>query len=333
MSTELMRRARAGDERAFNDLVEPHRRELQVHCYRMLGSLQDAEDALQETMLAAWRTLADFEERSSLRTWLYRISTNRCLNALRSRRRRPPLRDLPFEPPQPTGCSEVPWLEPYPDALLDDLADDAPTPEAMYDAREAVSLSFVRALQLLPPRQRAVLVLRDVLGYRSREIAGMLDATEQSVTASLKRARATLQKHWRPELEHASGRDVGPAVIERLITALEHGDVEGVVALLTDDVWLRMPPLPMEYQGCDLAGRFFATVVFRPGRQFRAFPTGANRQPALTIYERDRHSDALRANGLFVLTLKGDQIRAITRFDASAVTRCGFGASVLRDPF
>jgi RNA polymerase sigma-70 factor (TIGR02960 family) len=323
VSTELMTRARAGDEYAFRELVEPYRRELQVHCYRMLGSLHDAEDALQETMLASWRGLAEFEERSSLRTWLYRIATNRCLNALRSRQRRPPMRDLRFEPPEPTGYSEVPWLEPYPDVLLDELADDAPTPDAIYDAREAISLGFVSALQLLPPRQRAVLVLNDVLGYRAREMAAMLDATEQSVTSLLKRARATLQKHWKPETEYAPRADVEP-VVARLISALERGDTDGIVALLTDDVWLRMPPLPMEYQGRDLASRFFATVAFRPGRQFRAFPTATNHQPALAIYERDRHSAALRANGLFVLTFAGDQIRAITRFDATAVARCGF---------
>jgi len=199
VSTELMTRARAGDEHAFRDLVEPHRRELLVHCYRMLGSLHDAEDAMQEAMLASWRGLADFEERSSLRTWLYRIATNRCLNALRSRRRRPPMRDLSFEPPEPTGFSEVPWLEPYPDVLLDELADDAPTPDVIYDEREAISLGFVSALQLLPPRQRAVLVLSDVLGYRAREVSAMLDATEQSVTSLLKRAHTTLQKHGNPK--------------------------------------------------------------------------------------------------------------------------------------
>jgi RNA polymerase sigma-70 factor (ECF subfamily) len=319
-----MTRARAGDERAFRELVEPHRRELEVHCYRMLGSLHDAEDALQETMLAAWRGLADFEGRSSLRTWLYRIATNRCLNAFRSRRRRPPMHDLPVEPPEPTGYGEVPWLEPYPDVLLDEPADATATPEAIYDAREAISLSFVSALQLLPPRQRAVLVLSDVLGYRAREIAAMLDATEQAVTSLLKRARATLQKRWDPHTETASVRSAEAAVVARLVTALEHGDTDGVVALLTDDVWLRMPPLPMEYQGHELARRFFATVVFRPGRRFRAFPTAANHQPALAIYEHDPHSQALRANGLFVLTFAGDQIRAITRFDATAVTRCGF---------
>jgi RNA polymerase sigma-70 factor (TIGR02960 family) len=323
VSTELMTRARDGDEHAFRELVVPHHRELQVHCYRMLGSVHDAEDALQETLLAAWRGLGEFEGRSSLRTWLYRIATNRCLNALRARRRRPPMQEPPFEP-EPTGYSEVSWLEPYPDVLLDELADAAPTPEAIYDAREAISLGFVSALQLLPPRQRAALVLSDVLGYRAREMATMLDSTEQSVTSLLKRARGTLQKHWEPETEYERRADVEPAVVAHLITALERGDTDGVVTLLTDDVWLRMPPLPMEYQGRDLARRFFATVAFRPGRQFRAFPTAANRQPALAIYESDRHSEALRANGLFVLSFAGDQICAITRFDATSVTRCGF---------
>jgi RNA polymerase sigma-70 factor (ECF subfamily) len=323
VSTDLLTRARAGDEHAFRELVEPHRRELQVHCYRMLASLHDAEDALQETMLASWRGLAEFEERSSLRTWLYRIATNRCLNALRSRRRRPPMQDLPVERPEPTGHNEVPWLEPYPDVLLDELADDAPTPDAVYDAREAISLGFVSALQLLPPRQRAVLTLSDVLGYRAREIAPMLDATEQSVTSLLKRARATLQRHWEPQTERPPRADL-EAVVARLITALERSDAEALVTLLTDDVWLRMPPLPLEYQGRDLARSFFATVAFRPGRRFHAFPTAANRQPALAIYERDPHSDVLRANGLFVLSFAGDEIRAITRFDATAVTRCGF---------
>ena len=234
------------------------------------------------------------------------------------------MQDVPVEPPEPTDYNEVPWLEPYPDVLLDELADDAPTPDAIYDAREAISLGFVSALQLLPPRQRAVIVLSDVLGYRPREIAAMLDATEQSVTSLLKRARATLHKRWEPETENTPPGDLEPAVVARLITALEQSDTDGVVALLSDDVWLKMPPLPMEYQGRDLARRFFTTVVFRPGRHFRAFPTATNRQPALAIYERDPHSDALRANGLFVLTFAGNQIHTITRFDANAVTRCGF---------
>jgi RNA polymerase sigma-70 factor (TIGR02960 family) len=260
-----------------------------------------------------------------VRTWLYRIATNRCLNTLRARRRRtPPRRTLSVEPPEPTQYGDLPWLEPYPDVLIDDPADDAPGPEAIYDAREAISLAFISALQLLPPRQRAVLVLRDVLGYHAREVATMLDTTEQSVTSLLKRARATLHQRWDRGADRAPDPEVEAAVVAQLTSALEEGDVNRLVGLLTEDVWLRMPPLPMEYQGRELAGRFFSTIAFRPGRRFRVFPTAANRQPALAVYERDPHSEVLHANGLFVLAFSGNRIRAITRFDASAITRCGF---------
>ena len=194
VTTDLTARARAGDADAFRELIEPHRRELQVHCYRILGSAQDAEDALQETLLAAWQGIGGFEERASIRTWLYQVATSRCLNALRAASRRPqmnsPLSGLDL--PEPTRLGEVSWLEPYPDVLLEGLADGAPGPEARYEATEAISLAFVTALQLLPPRQRAVLILRDVLGFRASETAGILDSTEESVTSALKRARATL---------------------------------------------------------------------------------------------------------------------------------------------
>ena len=200
MSAELLQRARAGDRDAFTDLVEPHRGELQVHCYRMLGSLQDAEDALQETLLAAWLGLDGFEGRSSVRTWLYRIATNRCLNLLRSSARRPvTAAPLPVPPPEPTRLGEVLWLQPYPDVLLDGLSDQAPGPEARYESREAISLAFVTAVQLLPPNQRAVLLLRDVLGYRASETAGLLGLTEDAVTSALKRARATMDAARSPE--------------------------------------------------------------------------------------------------------------------------------------
>jgi RNA polymerase sigma factor (sigma-70 family) len=194
-TTDLITRASAGDHDAFRELIEVHSRELQVHCYRILGSLQDAEDALQETLVSAWRNLGDFGQRSSLRTWLYQIATNRCLSMLRADSRRPRTashpRDLTL--PEPTGTSEVPpWLEPYPDVLLDSLVDQAPGPEARYETTEAISLAFITALQLLPPRQRAVLVLRDVLGYRATEVAEMLGTTQESVQSALKRARATV---------------------------------------------------------------------------------------------------------------------------------------------
>src|SRR5919204_2833821 len=195
VSSDLTARARAGDEDAFRELVDAHRRELQLHCYRLLGSAHDAEDAVQETLLSAWQGLARFEGRSSIRTWLYRIATNRCLNMLRSGRKQPKGEEATFDQaalPRPTRFGEALWLEPYPDALLESVADRAPGPEARHETREAVSLAFVTALQLLPPRQRAVHILREVLGFHSREVAEMLDSSEESVTSALKRARATL---------------------------------------------------------------------------------------------------------------------------------------------
>src|SRR5579864_2849284 len=213
MTTDLIARAQTGDGEAFGQLIEPYRRELQVHCYRILGSVQDAEDALQETLLAAWRGLNGFEGRSSVRTWLYKVATSRCLNVLRSGRRRglaggaerevapPPGVDLPL----PTRLGEVVWLEPYPDLLLEGLADSAPGPEARYEASEAISLAFVTALQLLPPRQRAVLVLRDVLGFHAEEVAGILQTTVESVTSALKRARASTARRL-----HATANQAPP---------------------------------------------------------------------------------------------------------------------------
>ena len=190
ITADLMSRARAGDGDAFRELTEPHRRELHVHCYRMLGSLQDAEDALQDTLLSAWQGLGGFEGRSSLRTWLYRVATNRCLDARRSASRRPAKEwDVPsVEPPQPTRFGEVVWLEPYPDALLEGTKHVPPGPEARYEQTESISLAFVTALQVLPPRQLAVLILRDVIGFHANEVADMLDSTVESVNSALKRA-------------------------------------------------------------------------------------------------------------------------------------------------
>jgi RNA polymerase sigma-70 factor (TIGR02960 family) len=185
-------RARAGDDDAFRELTDPHRRELQVHCYRILGSVQDAEDLVQETLLAAWRGLEAFEGRSSVRAWLYRIATNRGLNALRDRARRPREVQAMVEPPEPTRRTEPTWLEPYPHVLLEDIPDRSPGPEARYEAREAVELAFISALHNLPPRQRAAVVLRDVLGFRTAEVADMLDTGEAAVKGALQRARATV---------------------------------------------------------------------------------------------------------------------------------------------
>ena len=327
VTTDLTARARAGDADAFRELIEPHRRELQVHCYRILGSAQDAEDALQETLLAAWQGIGGFEGRASIRTWLYQVATSRCLNALRSASRRPqmnsPLSGLDL--PEPTRLGEVSWLEPYPDVLLEGLADGAPGPEARYEATEAISLAFVTALQLLPPRQRAVLILRDVLGFRASETAGILDSTEESVTSALKRARATLGRQLPVPDDPPAPPDSAAEreLIARLTRAFDAGDVAGVVALLTDDVQLRMPPVPLEYQGRELTARFLTVVAFRQGRTYRLVATRANGQPAFGAYVRDPLTGVARAAGLIVLTLAGDRISVLTRFDNSALPRFG----------
>ena len=329
MAADLIARARAGDGQAFGELVGPYRRELQVHCYRILGSAADAEDALQETLLAAWRGLGGFEGRSSIRTWLYRVATSRCLNALRSASRRPPM-DWPLpavDPPEPTHLGEVAWLEPYPDILLEGLADSAPGPEARYEATEAISLAFVTALQLLPPRQRAVLILRDVLGFHASETASILGTTRESVTSALKRARAAMQRQLRPSAQQEPPPPPGsPAeqdLIAQLTRAFETGDVDRLVALLTDDTVVAMPPVPLEYQGREVSARFHASVTFRQGRTYRLVATRANGQPAFGMYVRDPRAKIAHATGLLVLTLAGGRICAMTRFDKSVLP--GFG--------
>ena len=327
MSTELIDKARSGDEAAFRELVGPYQRELQVHCYRILGSVADAEDALQETLVTAWQSLRQFEGRASVRTWMYRIATTRCLNMLRAASRRPAMSlSLDVEPPEPSRLSEIVWLEPYPDLFLEDLPDAAPGPEARYEAREARSLAFVTALQLLPPRQRAALILRDVLGFPAREVAGVLDTTEQSVTSALKRARATVAKELPspdtpppPPLNSAAEQEL----VARLVDVFDKADVDGLVALMTEDAWLRMPPVPLEYQGRKLVGEFFAAVAFRQGRRYRLVPTRANGQPAFAAYLRDPATGVSRAFGLMVVTLAGSQISAITRFDNSTLAPFG----------
>jgi RNA polymerase sigma-70 factor (ECF subfamily) len=304
-TSDLIARASAGDHNAFRDLVEVHSRELQVHCYRILGSLQDAEDALQETLVSAWRNMGDFRQRSSLRTWLYQIATNRCLSMLRADSRRPrtatPIPDLIL--PEPTGVSDVPpWLEPYPDVLLDNLVDQAPGPETRYETTETISLAFITALQLLPPRQRAVLVLRDVLGYRAVEVARMLDATQESVQSALKRARATVDSHLADSGSSRPARQPDTAaerhLVAQLTAALERADLQVLVGLLAEDVRLSMPPAMLEYRGIDVARRFFAAVTLQPGQSYRTVPTRANRQPALGTYVADPHTGVYRAYGL-----------------------------------
>lgn len=325
---DLISKARAGDNDAFRALTEPHRRELQVHCYRMLGSLQDAEDALQETLLAAWQGLGAFEGRASLRTWLYRIATNRCLNARRAASRRPAKAwDIPgVEPPEPTRLGEIVWLEPFPDALLDGAVDVPLGPDARYEQTESISLAFVTALQALPPLQLSVLILRDVLGFQASEVAGMLDTTVDSVNSALKRARTGVQ-HRRPAGAAPSSTNAdADAIVAKFVRAYESADLEALVALLTDDVFVSMPPLPLEYEGRDLVARLFASL-FAAGRRFDLVPTSANGQPAFGAYLRT--PDALRIGvGLIVLTLADDQISAMTRFDHSVLPWFGLPPSL-----
>jgi RNA polymerase sigma-70 factor (TIGR02960 family) len=332
VAADLISRARAGDGDAFRELTEPYRRELQVHCYRMLGSFQDAEDALQETLLAAWQGLEGFEGRASLRTWLYRIATNRCLNARRSASRRPAKEwDVPeVEPPQPTRLGEVVWLEPFPDALLEGAIDVPLGPEARYEQTESISLAFVTALQLLPPRQLAVLILRDVLGFHANEVADMLDSTVESVNSALKRARASLQRRHPPTAEYgpppAPDSPSEDAIVAKFVSAYESRDLDTLVALLTDDVFISMPPIPLEYQGRDVVARLFASI-FRSGRSFDLVPTRANRQPAFGTYLR-APTGIRHGTGLLVLTLTGDRIYAVTRFDNSVLPWFGLPRSL-----
>ena len=332
-TTDQITRARAGDGDAFRELTEPHRRELLVHCYRMLGSFQDAEDALQDTLLAAWRGLGGFEGRASIRTWLYRIATNRCLNALRSASRRPAKEwDNPeVEPPEPTRLGEVVWLEPYPDALLEGAIDVPLGPEARYEQTEAISLAFVTALQLLPPRQLAVLVLRDVLGFHANEVADMLDSTVESVSSALKRARANLRHRLPPTGERepppAPDSPAEQALAARFTRAYESGDVDALVALLTADVRVAMPPIPLEYHGRDVVAHFYASVIGQ-GRPYDLVPTRANGQPAFGVYVRSPTGGIRHGTGLYVLTLTGDRICAITRFDTSVLPWFGLPRSL-----
>ncbi len=328
----LISRARAGDGDAFRELTEPYHRELQVHCYRMLGSFQDAEDALQDTLLAAWQSLGGFEGRASLRTWLYRIATNRCLNARRSASRRPAKEwDMPHvEPPEPTRLGEVVWLQPYPDTLLEGAIDVPLGPEARYEQTEAISLAFVTALQVLPPRQLAVLILRDVLGFHANEVADMLDSTVESVNSALKRARASLQRRLPPTAERepapAPDSTSEQALVAEFVRTYESGDLDALVALLTDDVFLSMPPIPLEYQGRDVVARLFASI-FGSGRRVDLVPTRANGQPAFGVYLR-APTGIRHGTGLFVLTLTGDRICAFTRFDNSVLPWFGLPRSL-----
>jgi RNA polymerase sigma-70 factor (ECF subfamily) len=328
---EVIARARAGDGDAFRALVEPHRRELHIHCYRMLGSVHEADDALQETLLAAWRGLAGFEGRASLRTWLYRIATNRCLNTRRAAHRRQAKEwDVPgVEPPEPTRLGEVVWLEPYPDALL--VGAGVPLgPEARYEQTESISLAFVTALQLLPPRQLATLVLRDVLGFHASEVAEMLGSSVDSVNSALKRARTSLRSRH-PVAGSASSPPApeSPAekeIVAKFVAAWESADLDALLVLLTDDVFVTMPPMPFEYEGRDLVARFCA-AIFDAGRHFDLVPTRANGRPAFGAYLR-AGAGMSQGVGLYVLDLSGDRISAMTRFEDSVLESFGLPRSL-----
>jgi RNA polymerase sigma-70 factor (TIGR02960 family) len=314
--------ARGGDENAFRELTEPYRHELQLHCYRIVGSTQDAEDLVQETLLAAWRGLDQFTEQASIRTWLYRIATNRSLDALRANARRPQRLEPMTEPPTPSRVAEPIWLQPYPDVLIEGIADEASGPEARYELKEAMGLAFVAGLQHLPPQQRAVLVLRDVLSFRAAEVAEILDTSEAAVNSLLRRARAALDSRL-----PAAGRERAPLpnsrhereIVGRFADAVEAGDIDAVVALLTDDARVTMPPQPYEYQGRAAISNFLRDRDTRRGGPLRLVPTRANGQPAFGCYFPCPHTDIARPYGLLVLTLAGSDVAEITWFADSSV--------------
>jgi RNA polymerase sigma-70 factor (ECF subfamily) len=304
-------RSESPDDETFRQLLEAHQRAIRTHCYRMLGSLEDAEDLTQETFLRAWRRLESFEGRGPVRAWLYRIATHACLDELdrRGRRLLPPMLGAPFSAfaPEQATVAETPWLEPFPDAWLE-VADTAPGPEARYESRESIELAFVAALQLLAPRQRAVLILRDVLGWSAKDVSELLEMSIPAANSALQRARARTdasvhRSSARPPLETER------ALVERYVHAWEHADVDGLVSLLREDATLSMPPLVEWYSGIPAIGGFFqwATGPEGPG-PFHYVTTRANGSPALGIYARGQ------AAYLQVLLIEGDHIAAMTSF-------------------
>lgn len=319
---------RRGDEAAFVALAERYRRQLHVHCYRMLGSIEDADDLVQETMLRAWRGRARFEGRSMFRTWLYRIATNACLNALERQPRRITPPDLGPASDDPRAdlveSPELPWLQPYPDRLLEPAAPAEAEPEAMVVTRETIELAFVTAMHHLPPGQRAVLLLRDVLGWSAQQTAELLDTSVPSVKSSLQRARATMRKRLPPrrlDWRSASARSGDErAVLHRYMAAYERHDAAGLAALLREDARQTMPPVPIWFEGRD---RVAAVKVwwFGPAREgdFRAIPTAANRQPAAAIYLRRRGEALYRLVAMEVLRIEDGLIVEIDAFLADLI--------------
>ena len=325
---ELLAAARGGDEEAFRRIVEPHGAELHAHCYRMLGSLHDAEDALQNVMLRAWRGLRRFEGRSATRAWLYKIATNVCLDAIGKR----PKRVLPIDyaPPARTGddpgepLSESVWVEPYPDERLG-LEDGHAAPEARYEQREAVELAFIAALQHLPPRQRAALILREVLGFSAREVAAALDTTVASVNSALQRARKAVDERLPEQSQQATMRSLGDErlrrVVEDFIDAFERGDVDAILDLLTEDATFTMPPYSSWYRGREAIADSWLMPGGAPPR-LRYVPTRANGQLALATYQLDRDEGGYVPIALDVLTLDGPRIADVTAFRIPEAFRC-----------
>ncbi len=313
--------ATAGDEAAFAELVEPYRRELQAHCYRMLGSVYDAEDALQETMLRAWRALAKFQGRSSLRSWLYTIATNACLTQIGRRPKRVlpldygPAADPHTEPGVPV--IESVWVEPYPDELLG-VEDGFAAPEARYEQREAIELAFIAALQHVPANQRAVLILREVLGFSAKETADMLETTVASVNSALQRARAAVDERVPEQSQQATLRSLGDEqlrdIVGRYVDAWERCDVETFAAMLAADATFAMPPLATWYRTREGIATWATLAPMSGAWRWRAVLTQANGQPALAFYAWDEHEQAYLPFALNVLSFRGDQVSDVTAF-------------------
>ena len=318
---ELLATARKGGEDAYARLVEPHRSELQAHCYRMLGSIQDAEDALQEALVRAWKNLHKFEGRSSLRSWLYRIATNTSLDAIGRR----PKRILPVDygpPADPHGGVGEPlvesvWIEPFPDETLG-IQDGYASPDARYEQREAVELAFIAALQLLPANQRAVLILREVLGFSAQETADTLDTSVVSVNSALQRARATIEKRLPEQSQQETLKALGDEklreIVEQYADAWERNDVDVVVSLLAEDAAFTMPPMARWFRGHDRIRAFLEMWSMLPEWGWKSIPTTANGQPALAFYSWDEEKQARVPFAVNVLTFEGDQVKEVDAF-------------------